>query len=218
MLVGIWMFWQRSEKSFFDYFEEHSCEILKAAELLQNLFSNGHPAEYAKQIKECEHRADAIIRQIIKQINTSGFILPIDREDIFSFSRSLDDVLDHINQSSEAYAEIYMLKEATPFAHHFAQIIFKGTSILKPTCEMIRKPSQHASQILQHCLEIHRLENEGDVARKESLRWLFSKLEKNEIALSNYMAWSDLYGTLEIVTDKIEDCADLAEQMVLKYS
>lgn len=213
------MFWRSKQKSFFDYFEEHAAEIEIAAQLLQQLFSNTHtPTEIAKQIKECEHRADKIIHQVISQMNTSGFILPMDREDIFRFIRSLDDVVDNISESAEAYAEIYQLNNATPEALRFVKIIRDAAEQLKSVCQMVRKPSTHAQTILEQCKKLHQLENEGDVARKEALRALYAKLKQQEIPITEYTAWNELYRNLEVVTDKFEDCADVAEQMVLKYS
>jgi uncharacterized protein Yka (UPF0111/DUF47 family) len=151
-------------------------------------------------------------------MNASGFILPIDREDIFNFVRALDDVIDQIKDCAEAYAEVYMLQQATPHAHRFAEIIQDGTRLLNPICNFIRNPSKHGPEILQHCAEIRRLENEGDAIRKESLHWIFVALKKNEISQADFIAWNDIYRTLELITDKVEDCADIGEQMVLKYS
>lgn len=213
------MFWQKNQKSFFDYFEEHAQEIVKASKLLQNLFNeNKSNLEISRQIKECEHRADAIIHQVISQINKNGFILPLDREDIFSFIKALDDVIDQIKDSAEAYSEIYTLTTATPYAKSFAEIIYAGSSTLIPICNGIRKPAKNCSEIFLHCHRIHQLENKGDILRKEALHEIFSKLKKNEIPIAEYTAWNDLYHSLEVITDKVEDCADIAEQMVLKYS
>lgn len=213
------MFWKKSQKSFFDYFEEHAAEITKSSALLQELFlGKNNPFEISKQIKAAEHTADNIIYQVIKQMNANGFILPIDREDIFSFTRALDDVIDQIKDCAEAYAEIYTLQEATQHAHRFAEIIQEGTRLLNPICKDIRNPSQHGAEILHYCAEIRRLENEGDAIKKESLHWIFERLKKNEISQADFTAWNDLYRSLELITDKVEDCADIAEQMVLKYS
>jgi uncharacterized protein Yka (UPF0111/DUF47 family) len=56
------MFWKKSQKSFFDYFEEHAAEITKSSDLLQELFQGqNNPLEISKQIKDCEHTADNII-------------------------------------------------------------------------------------------------------------------------------------------------------------
>lgn len=214
-----YMFWQKKQKSFFDYFVEHSREILLSAKHLEVLFGEkGDIHKLAQEIKECELRGDKIVHGIIKQINISGFILPLDREDIFNFTKALDDVIDNINECAEAFAEIYMLENSTHFAQQFTSIILTSAEILAKICELIRNPSQHSSAILEHCIEIHRLENQADAIKKEALRSLYAHLKTQNESLAHYTAWSDLYQRLETITDKVEDCADITEQMVLKYS
>jgi predicted phosphate transport protein (TIGR00153 family) len=213
------MFWQKKEKSFFDYFEEHAHELEVGSQLLQELFSNGVDRPLlAKQIKASERRADDITHQVVKQMDSSSFILPLDREDILNFIKTLDDVLDFINMTSEAYIDIYNISEATSYAKQFASVIRKSVSIIVAICPLLRSPSKNGEQILKHCIEIHRLENEGDDLKKDALRWLFASLSSQEIPIPTYIAWNDIYRTLEFVTDRAEDCANIAEQIVLKYS
>lgn len=213
------MFWSKKRKSFFDYFEEHTAEIKIGSQLLQKLFSdNVDHLTIAKQIKASERRADEITHLVVKQLHTSSFILPIDREDILDFIKSLDDVLDIINMCSEAFAEIYTIAESTELARQFALTIVKSVDIIVATCPLLRYPSKYQEQILQFCMEIHRLENVGDDLKKEALRSLFSDLSSSKISIASYIAWNDIYRSLEFVTDKAEDCANIAEQIVLKYS
>ncbi|WP_068467886.1 DUF47 domain-containing protein [Candidatus Protochlamydia phocaeensis] len=212
-------FWRKSKKSFFEYFEEQARETLSAAECLADLFF--HPAEahsIAKKIKGIEHAGDQLTHSVIQQMNTEGFILPIDHEDILAFAKTIDDVLDYIDDSAESFAEIYELDATMPFASEFALLILEGTQTLVDICSLLKSPSQHASAILTKCVKAHEVENRADDLKKEALKKLFSQLKRQEVDLPNYLAWSEIYRTLEVVTDKIEDCANIAEQIVVKYS
>lgn len=213
------MFWNKNSKSFFDYFEEHARELQISSQLLKKLFSNVESrTEISKQIKAAERRADEITHLVIKQMDTTSFILPLDREDILNYIETLDDVLDFINMTSQAFVNIYDLSESSSHAEKFSTIICNAIDIIVAICPMLRYPSKYDKEILQYCVELHRLENEGDDLQREALRGLFAALSSQEISVPKYIAWNDIYRTLEFVTDKAEDCANIAEQIVLKYS
>ena len=212
------MFWKKS-KSYFDYFEEQAHFIHAAAKLLQQIFENPDSAQKLRlEIRRIEHEADMLAHQAYNQMNTSSFILPIDREDILALLKILDDIIDCIDDSAEAYTEIYELSEGTVFAKRFAKNILWGSELVIATSSLIRKPAKHGESILANCVEIHRIENEGDLIKKEALQSLFGQMKAGEIEFHYYIAWSDIYNNLEKVSDLIEDFADLAEQLVMKYS
>jgi len=63
-------------------------------------------------------------------------------------------------------------------------------------------------------IEINELENEADRILRESLGKLFSE-EKDPIKL---IKWKEIYETLEKVTDKCEDAANIIETVVVKHA
>ena len=212
------MVWKSQKQSFFDYFDAHAKEIKSAAESLNQLFSeNSASEELAKKIKANEHAADAITHAVATKLNRES--MPImDAEDITRLTNALDDVIDFMDDSTEAFVEIYELKETTPFAKRFADVILRAAIMLAETCPLLRKAGHNAVQIRKNCIELHRLENEGDDIKKEALKILFSMLKKSEISIATYLAWEEIYRTLEIITDKAEDCANIFEQIANKYS
>jgi uncharacterized protein len=68
--------------------------------------------------------------------------------------------------------------------------------------------------ILQHCIEINRLENVADGILRGALARLFRE-EKNPIAV---IKWKEIYETLESATDRCEDVANIIEGVVLENS
>lgn len=213
------MLWSSKQKSFFDYFEEMAMEIHTCSELLNELFNTkGHHQEIAKKIKFREHAADQIVHQAFNQLNTSSFILPIDREDIINFLKNLDDTIDIIDDSAEAFCEIFELNDATQYAKKLSKEIVEGAITLRHTCSLIRKPSKYAKVILKNCQIIHELENSADDIKKDALHSLYIDLKTEKITPAFYLAWSEIYHKLESITDKIENCANVSEQFVMKYS
>jgi hypothetical protein len=75
------------------------------------------------------------------------------------------------------------------------------------------KQLKHA-QVMEHCIEINRLENEGDRIQREAVAKLFDeKADALEV-----IKWRDIYEYLETATDKCEDIAVIIEGIVLKHA
>jgi uncharacterized protein len=71
---------------------------------------------------------------------------------------------------------------------------------------------QKNGNILGHCVEINRLENEADLVCQQAIATLFEH-EKDPI---NLIKVKELLEFLERATDKAEDVANVLETVVLK--
>src|SRR5690606_10858635 len=69
-------------------------------------YLNTPTRQNAIRVHTSEKQADAIRCALIQQLNHT-FITPIDREDLFSLSRAIDDILDHIYSTMR---ELYLFK------------------------------------------------------------------------------------------------------------
>jgi L-alanine-DL-glutamate epimerase-like enolase superfamily enzyme len=65
---------------------------------------------------------------------------------------------------------------------------------------------------LQHCIEIHTKENEGDRIEQHALAALFENGQDPIYIIK----WKDIYEELEASTDRCEDVANVIEGIVLK--
>ncbi|MBF8279043.1 MAG: transcriptional repressor for high-affinity phosphate uptake (modular protein), partial [candidate division NC10 bacterium] len=64
------------------------------------------------------------------------------------------------------------------------------------------------------CVEINRLENAVDTIYRESVAALFEGVRP----VLEITKWKEIYETLEVVTDRCEDVADVVESIALKHS
>lgn len=212
------MWWRTRGPTLFDNFEAHANQILAAARLLNQLFTtHSDPKKLSREISEREQAADLIRHDVLKMLNRD-FIFPIDREDSLYFIKTLDDVIDLIHHSAEAIADIFCIETPSSFAVRFSDIILKACEELPQLCRSLGCPSRHLNVIGKICSDIHHWEKEGDQLRKEALHSLFVNLTQQQVSVADYLAWSKTYSLLENVTDKIEECADVAEQITMKYS
>lgn len=196
------------DEQFFAMFQEMTKNIVVGAQLLKKMldnFSNGE--EIQQEIKNIEHKGDQLTHAIIKKLNVS-FITPFDREDIHELASALDDILDLIDASAQ-HILMYKIVTITPDAKELCFIILKACENVDKAVSLLGKKYEH---IAEYCVEINSLENEADHVRQQAITELFDK-EKDPIKL---IKWKEIYETLEHVTDKCEDAANILESVVLK--
>jgi predicted phosphate transport protein (TIGR00153 family) len=195
---------------FFDLFEQQSERILEAARLLHELihtFSDARAKMHA--IKEVEHQGDQITHEIVRRLNTT-FITPLDREDIHALATRLDDVLDYIEASAERLV-VYRIKEPTSACRAMADIIMSVTQATDRTLRCLRTMD---ATFHEHAVEVNRLENRADNLLRDSLAELFEQ-QGDPIEV---IKWKEIYETMEVVTDRCEDVANVIEGIILKMA
>lgn len=199
------------EIKFFDMFEKSAQNLLRGAQLLKEISENfGTLLENAAKLERLEHDTDQITHEIIEKLNKT-FITPIDREDIHELTAALDDVMDLIEAVSERLV-LYRIKSSTPEMQEITRVILKQAEEINKVMPHL-KDFKH-SQIMDHCIEINRLENEGDKFLRKAVAKLFDE-GKDPLEV---IKWRELYDYLETATDKCEDVAVIIEGIVLKHA
>jgi predicted phosphate transport protein (TIGR00153 family) len=158
------------------------------------------------EIHRIEREGDELTHAILTKLNQT-FITPFDREDIHELASKLDDVLDFINASG-ARIVMYRITTPPPAAGALAAIILQQCQALQQAVSLMQKNGD----ILSHCVEINRLENEADQVSQQAIATLFDR-EKDPI---NLIKIKELLECLERATDKAEDVANVLETVVLK--
>lgn len=198
------------EAKFFDYFEQQSEYMLKAAALLNEMVTDFRDARAKMHaIKELEHQADQVTHEIVRKLNTT-FITPLDREDIHALATRLDDVLDYIEASAERLV-VYRIKEPTSACRAMADVILHTAQATDRTIRCLRTMDKGFHE---HAVEVNRLENSADNLLRDSLAALFEE-QGDPIEV---IKWKEIYETMEIVTDRCEDVANVIEGIILKMA
>src|SRR5437764_12784637 len=91
------------------------------ARILEEMFAADPPmADKAHEIKEVEHKCDFLTHEVIKRLNQT-FVTPMDREDIHSLARTLDDVIDSIDAAA-ALVPLYNVTKVRPGAREMTRV------------------------------------------------------------------------------------------------
>jgi predicted phosphate transport protein (TIGR00153 family) len=195
------------ETKFFRMFAEVSENVTEGARLLQDILKNpANIAERLAKLQAIEHRGDEMTHNIITTLNQT-FITPFDREDIHRLTSSLDDVLDFVN-SAGMRLTLYRISSPPPVAAELAGLIVEQSEELAKGVSLL----EQNQRVLEHCVEVHRLENEADRVSRNAIAELFDN-EKDPIQL---IKMKELYEVLEMATDKAEDAANVLEAVALK--
>src|SRR2546425_4012275 len=144
------------EEQYFDLFIQMTVYISDAARELKEMLAdkNHNYDEYARRIKGLEHACDELTHSISTRLNKS-FITPFDREDIYTMSTALDDIVDLIDDAARAII-IFDIQEINDHARRFADVIQRMAVELREIVATLQKPKN----VTQRLVEIHRLENE----------------------------------------------------------
>ena len=197
------------EERFYDDFVALAEQIRRGAGLLEEMLVPDHPIwDKADEIKEVEHKCDFLTHEIIQRLHRT-FVTPLDREDIHDLARSLDDVMDAIDDSA-AVVRLDSIERVRPDARELARIIKASTD------EMVKalKALERRKGVAEPAVEINRLENEADRVHYAAVRRLFEE-ERDPITI---MKWKEILDFLEESTDRCEDVANVVEGIVVKHA
>jgi len=197
------------EERFFDDFVALAEQIQRGAGLLLEMLAPNQPLwDKADEIKEVEHKCDFLTHQVIQRLHRT-FVTPLDREDIHSLARSLDDVMDAIDASA-AIIRLYHITTVRPDARELGRIIVASTEQVVKAMKALER----RTGVAEPAVEINRLENEADRAHQNAVRALFDE-ERDPIVI---MKWKEILDFLEDATDRCEDVANVLEGVVVKHA
>ena len=201
-------FLPRDEK-YFDRFTDMAVRIHESARILNGFFAGEAPvARVADQIKRLEHECDEISHEILRGIDRT-FITPIDREDIHQLAVRLDDVIDLIDGTVRRLV-LFKISEPTAVSRPLSQTIVQITAEMVEAVSALRKQKG----VVEHCIRMKQLENQGDVAYHEAVASLFA----GQIDPIEVIKWKDIYENMEGCIDQAEAVAHVLESVVLKHS
>jgi predicted phosphate transport protein (TIGR00153 family) len=161
------------------------------------------------EIKELEHVGDKITHAIFEELNTS-FITPFDREDIYSLTKSMDDVLDLMDHVADLMV-LYQIDRLDDGMNMMLDVTQRAVHDIHKSILSLRKMNYEV--IRAQIVSVHALENEGDRLYRHFVGKLYLE-EKDAIRLMKY---SSIYNELEHTIDLCEDLMNAIEGIVLKH-
>ncbi len=200
------------EENFFDYFDELANKIEEGGRLfLEMTQKHDYSEANITKLKQVEHEADDITHRTYEKMHKT-FLTPLDREDIYALVNKMDSILDLIEATA---VRIYLYKVKKPGDEIIkqAKIVNDAITKVKSIVHAMRN-MKNSKMILDGCVEINTLENDGDVVLRTIITDLFIK-EKDAIEL---IKWKEIFERLEEAIDVCEDVSNIVEGIVLKHA
>ena len=196
-----------TDREFFDLFERAGANIVRAAELLDEMLARYPESQgLARDILACEHDGDRITHDVFSRLNQS-VVTPIDREDILHLASALDDIVDYTEEVAD-YLGLYKIEAPMAQAQRLAGVLRDATRQIAEAISMTRE----FKDITDHMVEVHRLENEGDRLTREAIASLFEAGIDPMVVIR----WKDIFERLENAIDSTERAAFILEGIVIK--
>jgi uncharacterized protein len=196
-----------SDREIFDLFERAGANIVRAAELLDEMMA-GFPETQglAREILICEQDGDQITHELIRRLNQS-FVTPIDRTDVLRLASALDDIVDFIEEVAD-YLGLYRIEAPMVQAQALANILLDSARQIEMAIPLVRE----YKDITEHTVEVNRLENEGDRVTRAAIASLF----EGGVDPMVVIRWKDIFERLENAIDSTERAANFLEGIVIK--
>lgn len=195
---------------FFDYFDRDTEVLVRTAECFCHfLESAGDPRENSKQLKELEHEADRVTHEAMELLHRS-FITPLERGDLRRLILALDEIVDYLDDAARRIA-IYEVGSILPEVCPMGKILIDLAKAVQAAVHDLRN-LRTKNQVLEHCIEIQRLENLGDHLHHIALAAIFKKGMDPLLV----MKWKEIIDLIEAAMDAAEEVAHVIEGIVLE--
>jgi uncharacterized protein Yka (UPF0111/DUF47 family) len=140
------------------------------------------------------------------------FVTPLDREDLFALSRTIDDVIDY---AYSTVSEMEILKvEPTTYMQRIATLLRDAAYELLLAVDRLEN---HPRVATEHAQRAKALENRVEGVYREALADLFSNVEDLEHVV-NMLKLREVYRHLSNAADRGDEAANVIADIVVKIA
>jgi hypothetical protein len=165
--------------------------------------------EVAQRVTQIEKEADEVRRILIDELNRT-FVTPIDREDIFALSLTIDDVLDYAESTVE---EMYLL-DVKPNAY-IERMVSLLTDAAREICMGVTRLEDHPNVATDHSVRAKALENRMETVYREAIANLF-QVPRDIDHVVEMLKLREIYRHLSNAADRGDAAANVIGDIVVK--
>jgi predicted phosphate transport protein (TIGR00153 family) len=201
-------FFKRKDDIFQNLIEQQASITFEALKLLVKYLETLDP-EVAEELSLKEKEADEVRRILIDELNRT-FVTPFDREDIFSLSRSIDDVVDYADTT---VMEMVILNvKSTPYMLRMASLLKDAAYEIWHAVQRLPK---HPNVAIDHAQRAKALENRVEAVYREAVADLFSGPEDLHHVVE-MLKMREVYRHLSNAADRGDEAANTIADIVVK--
>lgn len=201
---GVLLFFRKQKFDFYQLLLEQAEKTLEGLAALEEFIQEPNPAKGMK-VTDIEKQADDLRRIVIDALNQS-LVTPMDREDIFSLSRAIDDMIDY----AKSTVEEMMLFEVPSDKHlkEMARVIHEAGVEIVAAVRFLRGQPRVCEE---HMVRAKKSENRVEHIYREALVELFKN--PNVVTI---LKTRELYRHLSNSADRGDEAADIIGDILVK--
>lgn len=200
-------------EEFFDFLVTNAEYFHKGALMAREVLHDPTKLEkYSKEVKNLEHAADRVTHDIAAKMR-HVFITPIDREDFFMLTSTLDDCVDDI-QDVVLSMKLYHAGIGSKLPVRMSDILVEMAEELIVLFRLLKDIDKNEIEIGQRTRKLNQLESEGDAIYRESISDLFDGSHD----VMEIIRWKEIMEAMEDTCDRAEKVANLIKEVVMKYA
>ncbi|MBM3129970.1 MAG: DUF47 family protein [Chloroflexi bacterium] len=198
------------EKDFIKAIGEQALKTREGLEALEAYIKDGDEAQ-AKRVQTIEKEADELRHVLIDDLNRT-FVTPIDREDLFALSRTIDDVLDYGYTTLDEMVTLGIkpntyLQRLVSILREAADELYLGVIQLKA----------HPQVALDHANRAKALENRAESIYRAAIGDLFQEPKTVE-DIVEILKMREIYRHLSNAADRGDEAANILSDIVVKMT
>lgn len=203
---------QKREVNYFKLFIESIDITCQVADLLCDLVQKYDNIEgRIEEIHQIEHKGDTKQHQLRAHLNRA-FITPIEREDIFMISDSIDNITDQLEDVSRRFW-MFNIQKPRPEA-------LKTVKLISECCQTVKKAIQEfenfkkSKKLHDLIVDISRSEEQGDKLYHQNIRNLYT----SDLDSGTVQVWREIFHDMEECFDACQSVAKILESAAMKNS
>jgi predicted phosphate transport protein (TIGR00153 family) len=203
---------RKRQNKFIQLIHNQAALTMEGIEALKGYMENPD-SEAAALLTTKEKEADEARRILIDELNRT-FVTPFDREDIFSLSRAIDDVIDYAYSTVD---EMEILNvEPTLYMQRMASLLKDAAFELLMAVERLE---EHISVAAEHAQRAKALENRVENVYRDALAALFNDTTgsgSDNDAIVQLLKQREVYRHLSNAADRGDEAANVIADIVVK--
>ena len=200
-------------EEFFDFLVTNAEYFHKGTVMAREVLQDPAKLErYTKEVKNLEHSADKVTHDISAKMR-HVFITPIDREDFFLLTTSLDDCVDDI-QDVVMSLKLCHAGIGSKLPLRMADILVEMSSEMIVLFRLLKDIDKNETEIAERTRKINALESEGDEIYRNAISDLFDGTHE----VMEIIRWKEIMEAMEDTANRAEKVGNLIKEVVMKYA
>jgi hypothetical protein len=203
-----WLGQRKRQDIFLRMLSEQAGHTLRGMEAL-NAYMKQPDEAHSRNVRSAEKDADEARRILIDELNKS-FVTPIDREDVFSLSRAIDDVLDYADSTVEEMVTLGVAPN--PYLQRMVSLLRDAAEEISRGVVRLEDRPNVAND---HAVRAKALENRVEAVYREAIAALFNGPRDLEHVVE-MLKLREIYRHLSNAADRGDEAANIIGDIVVK--